>query len=36
VDDEERLQSILPHLEAIMGSGLITMERARVLLYRSS
>ncbi|HSH76425.1 MAG TPA: DUF190 domain-containing protein [Longimicrobiales bacterium] len=36
VDDEERLQSILPRLEAIVGSGLITMERARVILYRSS
>lgn len=36
VDEEEKLQRILPWLEEVMGGGLITMERARVILYRSS
>lgn len=35
VDDEEKLQRILPMLDDMMGSGLITMERARVILYRA-
>jgi uncharacterized protein len=35
VDDEENLQSILPVLDEMMGGGLITMERAHVILYRS-
>lgn len=36
VDEEENLQRILPRLDEMMGGGLITMERARVILYRSS
>ena len=36
VDDEENLQRLLPQLDGMIGSGLITLERARVLLYRSS
>jgi hypothetical protein len=36
VDEEETLQRILPQLDDLMGGGLITMERARVILYRSS
>jgi PII-like signaling protein len=36
VDEEQNLQRILPWLEEVMGGGLITMERARVILYRSS
>jgi hypothetical protein len=36
VDEEEKLQRILPWLEEVMGGGLITMERARVIFYRSS
>jgi len=36
VDDEEKLQGILPTLDGMMGGGLITMERAKVILYRSS
>ena len=36
VDEEETLQRILPWLEEVMGGGLITMERARVIFYRSS
>jgi PII-like signaling protein len=36
VDEEEKLQAFLPWLEEVMGGGLITMERAQVILYRSS
>jgi len=36
VDEEENLQRLLPQLDDMIGSGLITMERARVILYRSS
>jgi PII-like signaling protein len=36
VDEEDNLQRILPRLDEMMGGGLITMERARVILYRSS
>ena len=34
VDDEERLQSILPQLDELMGGGLVTLEKARVVMYR--
>ncbi len=34
VDDEATLQQILPELDAIMGGGLITLERAHVVMYR--
>ncbi|RMH21574.1 MAG: DUF190 domain-containing protein [Gemmatimonadetes bacterium] len=34
VDEEERIQSVLPELDSMMGGGLITLERARVILYR--
>lgn len=36
VDEEEKLQEILPTLDGMLGGGLITMERARVILYRPS
>jgi len=36
VDDEEKLQRILPELDELMGGGLITMEKARVVMYRAS
>jgi len=36
VDEEEKLQGVLPWLEEVMGGGLITMERARVIFYRPS
>lgn len=35
VDDEERLQDVLPAMDAIMGGGLITLEKARVVMYRA-
>jgi PII-like signaling protein len=34
VETEEAIQSILPHLDTMIGGGLITLERARVILYR--
>jgi hypothetical protein len=36
VDEEEKLQRVLPWLEEVMGGGLITMERAQVIFYRPS
>ena len=35
VEEEQRIQDILPELEEVMGGGLITLEKARVILYRS-
>ena len=35
VDDEAKLQEVLPALDEIMGGGLVTMERAHVLMYRA-
>ena len=34
VDAEERLQAVLPELDGMIGGGLITLERAAVILYR--
>jgi PII-like signaling protein len=34
VETEERIQAILPALDAMIGGGLITLERARVIMYR--
>jgi PII-like signaling protein len=36
VDDEDKLQRMLPQLEEIMGGGLITLEKARVVMYRAA
>lgn len=36
VDQESRIQQILPLLDPLIGGGLITLERARVVLYRPS
>ena len=33
VDAEERIQGFLPELEPLMGAGLVTLERVRVLHY---
>jgi PII-like signaling protein len=35
VDTEERIQAILPELDEMLGGGLITLERARVIMYRA-
>ena len=34
VETEENIQAILPELDAMIGGGLITLERARVIMYR--
>lgn len=34
VETEEKIQDILPELDAMIGGGLITLERARVIMYR--
>ncbi len=34
VETEESIQSILPDLDEMIGGGLITLERARVVMYR--
>jgi PII-like signaling protein len=33
VDTEERIDAFLPELERIMGSGLVTLEKVRVIRY---
>ncbi len=35
VENEEVLKCILPTLDRLMGGGLITLEKAHVVLYRS-
>lgn len=35
VETEERIQAILPDLDEMIGGGLITLERARVIMYRA-
>lgn len=34
VDQEADIQAVLPELDGIIGGGLITLERARVIMYR--
>jgi uncharacterized protein len=34
VETEETIQAVLPDLDEMIGGGLITLERARVILYR--
>lgn len=34
VETEERIQEVLPLIDEMMGGGLITLERARVVAYR--
>lgn len=36
VDDEARIQEVLPDLDAMIGGGLITLERAQVIAYRAA
>lgn len=35
VDSEENINAFLPVLNGMMGGGLVTLEKARVLAYRS-
>ena len=34
VDTEEKIQAVLPELDEMIGGGLITLERAHVIMYR--
>ena len=34
VETEEKIQAILPELDLMIGGGLITLERVRVIMYR--
>ena len=36
VEDEAVIQRILPRLDELMGGGLITLERAHVVMYRGA
>ncbi len=36
VDTEEKIQAFLPTLEGMMGGGLVTLEKVRVIHYRSA
>src|SRR4029077_15387075 len=35
VDREEKIRAFLPELEAMIGGGLVTLEKAEVIHYRS-
>ena len=35
VDTEEKVQCVLPELDDMLGGGLITLERVRVIMYRA-
>lgn len=35
VDSKERIDGFLPHLDAMMADGLVTLERVQVLKYRA-
>jgi uncharacterized protein len=34
VDTQENIESVLPELDQMIGGGLITLERAQVIMYR--
>jgi PII-like signaling protein len=34
VDTDERIKSVLPELDRMIGGGVITLERVRVIMYR--
>lgn len=36
IETEERIDAILPELDEMLGGGLITLERARVIMYRAA
>ena len=35
IETEEKIEAILPELDEMLGGGLITLERAKVILYRA-
>lgn len=34
IDTDERIQAVLPQLDRMIGGGIVTLERVRVILYR--
>ena len=36
VDSEEKIQSFLPALEAMIGGGLVTLEKVKVVQYKGA
>ena len=36
VDSEEKINAFLPHLDEMVKEGLITLEKAQVILYRAN
>jgi hypothetical protein len=36
VETEERIAAILPEIDAMIEGGLITLERAKVIMYRAN
>jgi PII-like signaling protein len=36
VDQEDRIRAILPELDAMVGDGLITLEKVEVIAYRAA
>src|SRR3954468_24201453 len=36
VDGEEKIQAFLPTLDSMMGGGLVTMEKVKVIEYRAT
>lgn len=36
VETEEKIQEVLPEMDELIGGGLVTLEKVRVLLYRPS
>ena len=35
IETEEKIEEILPELDKMLGGGLITLERAKVIMYRA-
>ncbi len=36
VDSQEKIDRLMPEIDAMMGDGLVTLERVRVIKYRAS
>jgi PII-like signaling protein len=36
VDKEDRINAFLPELDKMMGDGLVTLEKVRIIRYRGS
>jgi len=36
IESTEKIETILPRLDEMIGGGLVTLEKVRVILYRSA